>query len=148
VNIKLDLNIRSEANKLRVEAECGPMALQIMNPVTEASMKLSIKEGVNNKLNAYFEANEDSSTGFMKFSYSDLKISVLSDKNGFVNEDKFISFIANTFAVKSDNPRQGKELTPVNIKARRGKQRSFTNYCWISVFSGIKNTFGIKEKEE
>jgi hypothetical protein len=111
-------------------------------------MKLSIKEGFNNKLTTYIEANEDSSSGFMKFSYSGLKISVLNDKAGLMNEDKFISFLANTFAVKRDNPRQGKILTPVNVKAKHEKQRSFINYCWISVFSGIKNTFGLKEKEE
>lgn len=148
MNVKLDLNILSDKNKFRVEAECGPMSLQLMNPVTEPSMKLSIKEGFNNKLTTYFEADEDTSSGFMKFSYSDLKISVLNDKDGSMNEDKFISFIANTFAVKSDNPRQGKDLIPVNVKARHDKQRSFVNYCWVSVFSGIKNTFGLKEKEE
>lgn len=111
-------------------------------------MKLSIREGFNKNLTTYFEANEDSSFGTMKFSYSDLKISVLNDKDGSINEDKFISFLANTFAVKSDNPRPGKMLTPVNVKAKNNKQRSFINYCWSSVFSGIKNTFGLKEKEE
>jgi endonuclease V-like protein UPF0215 family len=148
MNAKLDLNIKSEVNEYRLEAEVGPMALQLMNPVTEPSMKLSIKEGANNKLTTYFEANEDSAVGTMKFSYSDLKISVLSDRDGMVNEDKFISFLANTFAVKSDNPRPGKTITPVSVKARHSDQRSFINYCWSSVFSGLKNTFGMKEKEE
>jgi hypothetical protein len=148
MNMKLDMNIRSENNRFSVDAECGPMPLQLMNPVTEAGMNLSIKEGFNNKLTAYFEADEDTASGFMKFSYSDLKISILNEKNGSKNEDKFISFIANTFAVKSDNPRSGKELVPVKINVRRGKQRSFIGYCWNTIYTGIKNTLGMKEKEE
>jgi hypothetical protein len=148
MNLKLDLNVRSLSNNFRVEAECEPMSLQLMNPVTEASMKLSIKEGNNQKLSTYYEANEDSASGTMKFSYNDLKISLMNEKDGLMNEDKFISFLANTFAVKRDNPRQGKIITPVIVKARRNPQRSFINYCWVSIFSGLKNTFGLKEKEE
>ena len=148
MTMKLDLNIQSERNKFKVETECGPMPLQLMNPVTEAGMNLSIKEGFNNKLTTYFEADEDTATGYMKFSYSDLKISVLNEKKGTKNEDKLISFIANTFAVKSDNPRPGKELIPVKIKAHREKNRSFISYCWNTIYTGMKNSLGMKEKEE
>ena len=148
INAKIDMNLRSLGNEFTMEAECGMMPLRYLNPITEAGMKLSIKEGINNKLSVYFEANEDSSVGHMKFSYNDLKISVLSDKDGLVKEDKFISFLANTLAVKSDNPRPGRILIPSSVYAKRESDKSFVNYCWRSVFSGIKNTLGMKEKEE
>jgi hypothetical protein len=144
---KINLNILSPENRFDMVAECGPLPLIVLNSVTEPSMRLSIREGRNDNLYLFFEADEDSARGEMKFAYSDLKISIFSEKEGVVKEEKFISFLANTLAVKSDNPKSGKILLPVPANTKRDKQRSFINYCWRSAFTGIKNTFGMKEEE-
>jgi hypothetical protein len=144
---KINLNTLSPDNKFDLVAECGPMPMNLLNSVTEPSLKLSIKEGKNDKMTMYFEANEDSAKGQMSFAYSNLKITLLSEKDGTIKEEKFISFLLNSLAVKGDNPRPGKILVPVQTFSFRDKQRSFINYCWKSAFSGIKNTFGLKEDE-
>jgi hypothetical protein len=144
---KINLNTLSPENKFDLVAECGPMPMNLLNSVTEPSLKLSIKEGKNDNMTMYFEADEDSAKGQMSFAYSDLKITLLSEKDGTIKEEKFISFLLNSLAVKGDNPRPGKILVPVPTFTFRDKQRSFINYCWKSAFSGIKNTFGLKEEE-
>jgi uncharacterized protein YjbI with pentapeptide repeats len=140
-------DLHSFDNKFTMNAQCYQIPLKTLNPITEPGLKLSIREGLNQKLEASFTANNDSSVGTMKFAYNDLKVSILNKKNGEVREGKFISFLVNTLALRSDNPRKGRILMPVKFKFYRDKQRSVVGYCWRSVYAGIQATLGIKEKE-
>jgi hypothetical protein len=146
--VKMELDLGSKSNDFSFEAHMAEMPLSLANPITEPGLKLSIKEGINRDMKVYFVANEDSSTGRMLFKYNDLKISVLSTKKGEVKEEKFLSFLANTLAVKSDNPKHGTEPEPAYFNYQRDKQRSVINFCWKSVFAGMKSTLGLKEKED
>lgn len=148
MKVAMDLNMASLKNEFTVNAECGYLPFSELSSITEPGLMLSIKEGYNKKLEVNFEANEDSSSGEIKFAYNDLKITVLSNKEGKIKEEKFISFLANTLAVKADNPSGKKEIVPQKFVVMHDPKRSFINYCWNSILSGIKETFGIKEKTE
>jgi len=147
-NIEIGWDVRSFGNDFSFNAMIQQMPLNILNPITESSLKLSIKEGFSHKLEINFEANGDSAIGQMRFAYNDLKISFLSEKDGELKEEKFISFLINSMALKSDNPKPGRIMMPARFQNHRDKRRSVVSYCWKSVYSGIKSTFGIKEKEE
>jgi hypothetical protein len=146
-NIELDLDLTSPDNNYTFKGSVAPMPLSAFNPITETGMKLTIKEGFSNQMEAYFEANEDSAFGTLSFAYTDLKVSVLTEKKGQVKEDKLVSFLANSM-MKSENPKQGKELIPVELKSYRIKQRSIINNSWLTLFNGLKLTLGFKEKEK
>jgi len=144
----LRFDLLSDRNLFQFKASCGTMALSELNPIIEPGMKVSVREGMCRNLEVEFEANEDSSSGQMGFAYDGLKISVLSAKEGMVKEERFLSFLINNLALKDQNPRQGKELIPVGFNNARDKQRSVIHYVWRSVYAGIKETFGLKEKEK
>jgi hypothetical protein len=146
--VDMSFNLRSLNNEFDFNTTCYEMPLKILNPITEPGMNLSIKEGTNRKLNTSFEANGDSAIGTMHFMYNDLKISVLNNKNGVQKESKFVSFLINTMALKSDNPKRGNFVLPVKYKNFRNKRRSVVGYCWRSIFAGMKATLGLKEDEE
>jgi hypothetical protein len=146
--VDINFNLRSLNNEFTFNATCYEMPLKILNPITEPGMNLSIKEGLNRKLTTSFEANGDSAIGTMRFMYNDLKISVLNNKNGVQKEGKFVSFLINTMALKSDNPKRGNFVMPVKYKNYRNKRRSVVGYCWRSIFAGMKATLGLKEDEE
>lgn len=146
--VNMDMNVPSFGNEFTFSAFCGPMPLNALNPIAEPGLKLSIKEGLNQKMEVYFEANEDSASGNIRFAYNDLKISVLSNRDGELKEGKLISFLVNSIALKSDNPKPGRILMPAKFVNYRDKQKSVVGYCWRSIYSGIKSTLGIKEKEE
>ena len=146
--VDMDMDIASPDNRFKVIAECGYIPLSKLNNVIEPGLLVSVKEGYNENLGLYFEAQEDSSEGNIKFAYKDLKISVLLQKEGQLVEDKFISFLANAIAVKADNPPPGKLLFPQRFKAKRDKTQSIVNYMWLNLFAGIKTTLGIKDKPE
>ena len=147
-DVQLKLNVPSFGNEFTCKASCGPMPLNVMNPIIEPGLKISIKEGMNQKMEVYFEANEDSSIGNILFAYNDLKISVLSSRDGEIREGKLISFLVNSIALKTDNPKPGRILLPAKFENHRDKQRSVVGYCWKSIYAGIKATLGIKEKED
>jgi hypothetical protein len=146
--VDMDMDIASSENKFKVIAECDYIPLSKLNNVIEPGLLVSVKEGYNENLGLYFEAQEDSSEGNIKFAYKDLKISVLSQKEGQLVEDKFISFLANAVAVKADNPPPGRLLFPQKFKAKRDKTQSIVNYMWLNLFAGIKTTLGMKDKPE
>lgn len=148
LNIDLQLDLTSPNNAFTFLGTCEPIELSKLNPIIEPGLKLSIKEGFSTQFEARFHADEESANGELLFGYNNLKISLLSFKEGELKEDKFVSFLANTLAVKSDNPRQGRDLTPDKIENQRDKQRSIVNYVWKNIFAGIKETFGIKDKEK
>lgn len=146
-NIKIDWNVYSFNNEFTFEGKVEQMPLSMLNPITEPGLKMSIREGINQKLEVNFKANSDSAIGSMRFAYNDLRISVLSNKSGKLREEKFLSFLVNSMALKSDNPKQGRILLPVRFVNHRDKQRSVIGYSWKSVYAGIQATFGIKNKE-
>lgn len=146
--IDMNLNVPSFGNEFTFNAICDEMPLNLLNPITEPSLNLSIKEGLNKNMMVYFEANGDSAIGNMRFAYNDLKITLLSKKDGEVKEGKFVSFLVNSIALKTDNPKPGRIMLPAKFENHRDKQRSVVGYCWRSVYSGIKSTLGIKEKEK
>ncbi|HKM92256.1 MAG TPA: hypothetical protein VJY41_01255 [Prolixibacteraceae bacterium] len=145
-NIDIDWDVRSFGNEFKVNAVCHEMPLYLLNPITEPGLKLSVREGINKRMEVYFEANNDSSIGSMRFAYNDLKISVLTNKDGELREDKFLSFLINSVALKSDNPKTGRLMLPAKFVNHRDKQRSVVGYIWQSVYAGIKSTFGLKDK--
>jgi hypothetical protein len=145
MTVKMDMNIADPRNLFDMKAECGKIPFYLLNGVTEPSLNLLLKDGYNSKMELYFEANNDSACGWMKFAYNDLMISILSENTGQKREQKFISFLANTLAVKRDNPTPGRIIKPVYFTVYPDRTKSIVNYCWLAAFEGIKKTLGMKD---
>ncbi len=134
-------------NQFTVNGSLSPFHMQIINPVLEPLASISIRSGKVNRFQFTFSADRNRADGHLVFGYDDLKISVLESKNGNTKEAKFASFMANSLLLRSKNPR-GKELLPEEINFQRDENRSVLNYWWKSVFSGIRNTLGIKDNKQ
>jgi hypothetical protein len=146
--LKVDMNFRMDHldNLFTAKGSLSPFNMRVLNPVLEPLARVSIRSGRVDQFNFYFTADRNQAMGQLYFGYNDLRISVLSMKDGNTKEAKFASFLANSLMLKSKNPR-GKELEPDEINFQRDQKRSVLNYWWKSVFSGIKNTLGIKEND-
>jgi len=147
--LKVNMNylMNSPENLFKVKGSLSQFNMRIVNPVLEPLALVSIRSGKVNRFDFDFSANQTSSNGQLFFGYDDLKISVLEMKDGNTKESKFASFLANSLLLRSKNPR-GKELLPDEIAFTRDQKRSVLNYWWKSIFSGIRNTLGIKENKQ
>lgn len=147
MKISMNFQMNHPENMFSTSGSLSPFQLRILNPVLEPLALVSIRSGKVDQFRFNFTADKTQSTGQLWFGYSDMRISVLELKDGNTKETRFASFIANSFLLKSNNPR-GKELLPDQISFHRDEKRSILNYYWKSIFSGIRNTLGIKDKTE
>ncbi len=146
--LKVSMNYRMNHadNLFSAKGSLSQFNMRILNPVLEPLALVSIRSGKVNRFQFEFSANQTSANGQLFFGYDDLKISVLEMKDGNAKEAKFASFLANSLMLRAKNPR-GKELLPDEINFQRDQKRSVLNYWWKSIFSGIRNTLGIKENK-
>jgi hypothetical protein len=147
MKVKMVYEMDNTDNLFTAEGHLNPFNMQILNPVLEPLAMVSIRSGKVDQFNFKFIADKNKASGLLYFGYDDLRISVLELKDGNTKEARLASFLANSLMLKSKNPR-GKELTPDEIFFQRDQKRSVLNYWWKSIFSGIRNTLGIKAGKE
>ena len=143
----INFEMNHPENLFTVTGNLSPFNMQILNPMLEPLALISIRSGRVDEFRFNFSADKFKSSGNLLFGYNDLRISVLEMKNGNTKAVKFASFLANSLLLRSKNPR-GKELLPDEISVQRDHKRSILNYTWKSVFSGIRNTLGIKDNKQ
>jgi len=149
MNIKFDL--KSE-NSFRVESYINQMDLTEMNPLLEHIAFVKIKKGQNVLTHLFFEADNDVARGEMTFKYKNLSVRLIDKKTlkdkGFGGS--VASFVANTFVVRSDNPKWGLFEREGKIYFKRDKEKSFFNYLAKSTLSGVNATIrgGNEERKE
>jgi len=147
LNVKMDFDMNSPSCQFTARGSLTPFDMTALNPMTENNAQIMVRSGYLNRFDFHFRADSVNSEGELMFAYDDLRISILEQKNGDTKEAKFLSFLANSLVLKSKNPRS-KVFLPDEIYFKRDPKRSIINYWWKTVFSGAKNTFGIKDKEE
>ncbi len=147
LNVGMLYRMNDPENSFTVTGNLLPFNMRILNPVLEPLAMVSLRSGKAERFEFSLSADRTNAAGQLYFGYDDMRISVLEMKNGSSQEAKFSSFLANTLLIHSRNPR-GKELLPDEINFKRDEKRSVLNYWWKSIFSGIRNTLGIKEKQD
>ena len=142
---RLQFDMNSPVNRFEAKGSLRPFDLTAMNPITENGASISVRSGQLNRFEFEFSGDSIVANGKLRFAYEDLKIYLLAHKNGNTKEAKFLSFLANSLMLRSKSPRT-KILLPDDIHYRRDPNKSTLNYWWKSVFSGAKNTFGVKDE--
>ena len=147
IKAQVIFDMNSPLNAFEVNGNIATCPMNIVNPMTKPAALMEINTGTLEKFEFHFTGNNEQAKGKLKFAYDNLNISILEIKDGFTKKSRFSSFMANNLLIKSKNPR-GKILLPDDISYQRDPSRSILNFWWKSIFSGVKNTFGIKEKEK
>jgi hypothetical protein len=149
LKVEMNYQMNDPENSFSAKGSVAPFNMRIVNPVLEPLALITIRSGRVNQFDFDFSANRSSAEGQLYFGYDNLKIGVLELKEGSTKESHFASFLANSLLLKSRNPRgKDRELLPDPIAFKRDQRRSILNYWWKSVFSGVKNTLEIKDKQE
>jgi hypothetical protein len=146
LNVRMNFQMNNPENLFTAEGSLSPFNMHILNPITEPLAMVSLRSGHVDRFDFSFSGNKTIAKGQLFFGYNDLRISVLETKRGNTKESRFASFLANSLMLKSKNPR-GKEFLPEEISFVKDQKRSDLNFWWKSIFSGIRNTLGIKESK-
>jgi hypothetical protein len=123
--------------------ELDSMDLSEFNRILIPSASVQIASGHNNKIIMNARANETYSYGEMKFYYDELKIQLLNRETetpkGLGNA--LGSFFANTFIIKTNNPRNF-FLRKGDIFFERDEKRAIFNYWTKTFLSGVVSSIG------
>jgi hypothetical protein len=145
VNAKLIMFLNNRHGNFFIKGNIGSLNALALNPLTQPMGLASIEKGYINKLDFDFTGNDSASKGKITMLYNDVKISLLKKNNGKNKYDKknLESLLANTILKKS-NPDKNDKLRVADVRYKRDINKSFFNLLWKTVFTGIKQTAGMK----
>ncbi len=149
INILLKAKLFEKQNTFTMSGNLSDFEVKELNPMLENSAFLIARAGKIDGMNFYFVANNTKATGRMKLLYHGLEVTVLNKKTGDSTgiKQKIITFIANRKLIDA-NPLPGKEVREGEIDHKRDPERFLINYCFKSVFSGIRTTILKNPPEE
>jgi hypothetical protein len=134
---------KQRSGEFEVSLKLGRLSKEAINRLTVPLGPVQIDELKLNSLNATIKGNNNTATGRLVFQYEDLKVAALKNDGDKVKKKKLLSFIANTFILKSANPIKGKEVRVAYPTFKRDPTKSYFNLVWKTVFTGIKMTAGV-----
>jgi len=123
--------------------EVDPFDLTEFNRILIPNASAQVKSGTNNRIVMTAKANEHYSYGEMSFYYNDLKVQLLNRETetpkGLGNV--LGSFFANTFIIRTNNPKNF-VLRKGDIFFERDKKRAIFNYWTKTFLSGVISSIG------
>ena len=146
INAYFNLPIGDPMNSHSFQGSLSPMKIDEINPMIKHVAFAEIQSGEVNDLDFHAQANENVSNGTMKFGYENLKINLL-EKGSDEGSKELISFLANTFVIKSANPLGGR-FREGQMHYERDQRKSILNFWWKTILSGFKDTLGVPEKQD
>lgn len=142
----LDLPNASKGN-FRVNMSMGAMNGADLNSITVPLGLLRVNSINIKSLEASVKGNNYSATGTVKFLYNDLNITALKEAGDTLKKRGLLSFIANTFVLKKENPARGRPARVEPGNWLRDTHKSFFNLVWKTIFAGAGKTIGYKVKK-
>lgn len=118
-----------------------------LNCLTEPMGPASIKKGRLNGIEFNLEGSNYNMSGDVKLLYDDLKVSLLEkDKGATQTDKKFLMSLLANLVIKNSNPKGNENARIAKVNYTRDPNRSIFNLCWKTIFEGIRETVGIKQK--
>ena len=148
LSVQLKAGIFAPRNTFSVSGTLSEMDVHALNPILEKNAFLSMKSGIIDGMSFGYTANDASATGEMTLRYHGLDVAVINkrtDKTSAIKE-RLSSFAANIILLDS-NPLPGEKVRTGTIAYERDPEKSFVNYCFKSILSGIKSSLGSNAKK-
>ncbi len=147
IDARFRFDLSDKKHSHSVEGNIQPMPMNTFNDFAEKAALVTVEDGLINRFEFNMELDDEQAIGNLWLGYNDLKVAVIEFEDGKIKKEGFASLMANSLLVNSKNPK-GKELLPQEFTYTRDPKRSMINYWWKSIFSGAKQSMGIKDKNK
>ncbi|AXY72646.1 hypothetical protein D3H65_01060 [Paraflavitalea soli] len=143
--VKAVINFYPDNGKFTIAGEMGSMSAKGVNELTEPMGLAKIETGTITSLQFNFTGNDHAADGHLTVLYDDLKITLLKKDtvDNSLSKKKFASMLAN-IKVMNANPGKNGEVRRATVHYDRDETKSFFNLVWKSIFTGVKESVGIK----
>jgi len=143
VDARLVMLLNDPHGKFSMEGDIGAIDVKALNPLTRPMGLARMEKGSIHQLHFDITGTDSTSNGTVLLLYDDLKISLLKkDKEeGTLNKKVLVSLFAN-FAIKDSNGGDNPRVAEVHFD--RILNKSFFNFIWKTIFTGIRKSVGMK----
>ena len=149
LNVQINFNLTSKKADFNFNGTMGKMDMRSLNQLARNLSLTNIRSGTINKAEFEVSGNRNTSVGYIKLYYNNLKVDLLKndDDRNELEKRGVVSALANTLVIKNDNPGEDGTLRIGKTVTERLKSASFFNLMWKSLFVGIKESVGATSKE-
>lgn len=140
-----------EPYRMNINAQLGEFDLALINSILKYNAFVRVREGRITSGDWSFTADEREAFGRMKLLYSGLSLELLEKRTleKARGRDRILTFVLNTFALRSNNPRRFIGGTfQSNIYHQRDTDRFIFNYWWRTTLSGLKGSVGLGQAKK
>lgn len=149
LKIHMSFDLLSPERYFMVHAEMSQFPLNYVNYMTLPLAGIKVTGGMMSFLDFSMLGNKIKSKGRVRALYKNLRMKFLvQSQERNPKKIKALSSLANTFLILNDNPLSGEGERKSSYKFSRNTSRSFFNYLWKSLFTGLKPILGITPGRE
>ncbi|KEO73093.1 hypothetical protein [Anditalea andensis] len=131
---------------IQLNAEVGEFDISLINPILEANAFVSVRDGIIRSARWTINADDERAVGKMALRYNNLNVKLLDERTleKGVGRKRILTFVINTFAVRSNNPRKlFNTMVTSDIYLPRDTNRFIFNYWWQATLTGLKGSAGL-----
>ncbi|HTI07694.1 MAG TPA: hypothetical protein VL832_04025 [Puia sp.] len=145
VDATIVMLLKDPQGKFLIEGNLGPIDARSLNGLTQPMGLARLEKGNIDHLHFAFSGTDSSSNGRLIMLYKDLKITLLKkDKKENKYDKKGLASLAANLIMKNSNPEGDKDPRVADVRFNRILNKSFFNLIWKTIFTGVKETAGIK----
>ncbi|MFL5787713.1 MAG: hypothetical protein ACJ748_06650 [Flavisolibacter sp.] len=148
-DVQFDL-LSARSGAFTSQIKMGGFDGTMMNSLSESMGMFTVKRGNVRSAAALIKGDNTAGTGQISFEYNSLHITPIKkddDRKSTMKKKSIISFVANKFIIKDNNPSKGEEKARTGDSYfKRGPDNSFFNVIWKTALVGILKIIGIPEK--
>jgi len=150
-DLNADFNFPLATNGFNFSGETGEIDFRDFNSMTQNLFGISITKG-KGKLNILgINAGDSLATGKIVFRYKKLRVRLYDREKAQLDKgiaSPFFSFLVNDLLIKSNNPRFLSKTRVGLAYFEPDREKSFLNYTWKSLLSGMLSTMWYNSKEQ
>lgn len=136
LTLNWSFDVHNTADEFSVTGSVSNLEAKGLNPFFKPNLN-ALAEGTLQQMYFSFYGNNTKSQGEMKMKYEDFNFKILRKNSNKIN--KLLTAVGNIF-VRSNSKTDPKNFRFGDIEAERDATKSFFNYLWINVKSGVVST--------
>lgn len=147
-SVQLDFHLGDSEGYFTSRGRLGAFDLRELNVMAEERVFMHIEGGQMHEMTYELEGNNRGATGRMHLPYEGLRVSLIDKQTGDTTKflEEAASFLVNALVLKDSNPsRERRPPREGHIYYERDPEKSFLNYWWKALFSGMKDVAGVAD---
>ncbi len=148
VNFKFDLSAKNGA--FNYSGNLGTFDGRVLDKLVKPLAMVHVKSADIKRLDFNVDANNYNGKGHLEFYYNNLNVQLLKKVAGKkeLQDQNFISKMANTLIIDDDNPDKKGRFRPGPIDVKRDPETSFFSFLYKALLDGLKPSVGFDRKTE